>query len=54
MGAGDFRFAEDPEEYRKNLVLARKYSESKNGIIEYMANRPFGRIWKYRKIGGIY
>lgn len=43
----DFRFAEDPQEYRKNLVLARKLAESHGGGIRYMVNRPF---WAFLEV----
>ena len=46
-GDSDFRFAEDPNEYRKNLILARRFSESHAGPVRYMVNRPF---WAFLEI----
>lgn len=47
VGPEDFRFAEDPQEYRKNLVLARKLAEKRGGGMRYMINRPF---WAFLEI----
>jgi hypothetical protein len=49
-GDSDFRFAEDPNEYRKNLILARRFSESHAGPVRYMVNRPF---WAFLEIAGV-
>jgi hypothetical protein len=47
VGPEDFRFAEDPQEHRKNLVLARKLAESCGGGIRYMVNRAF---WAFLEV----
>jgi hypothetical protein len=43
----DFRFAEDPQEYKKNLILARKLADSEHREVRYLihpAFRPFLEI----------
>jgi hypothetical protein len=44
---GDFRFATDPQEHRKNLVLARKLAQARHGQLRFMVNRPF---WAFLEI----
>lgn len=43
----DFRFADDPNEYRKNLALARRLSQSLQMPLRYMINRPF---WAFLEV----
>jgi hypothetical protein len=38
---GEFRFANDPQEHRKNLVLARRLAKDRGQGITFMLNRPF-------------
>ncbi len=42
-----FRFAEDPQEYRKTLVLARKLAEQRGGGLRYTINPAF---WAFLEI----
>jgi hypothetical protein len=43
----DFRFAEDPQEYKKNIVLARKLSGELRRGMRYRINPAF---WAYLEI----
>lgn len=45
--ADDFRFAEDPSEHRKDLVLARKFRETGGAEPRYMINRAF---WAFLEV----
>jgi hypothetical protein len=44
---GDFRFATDPQEHRRNLVLGRKLAQTRGGQLRFMVNRPF---WAFLEI----
>ncbi len=46
----DFRFAEDPQEYRKSLVLARKLAQAHGGRFRYMISRSF---WAFLEVSEI-
>jgi hypothetical protein len=37
----DFRFADYPQEYRKNEVLARKWAERRGGMFRYIVHSAF-------------
>jgi hypothetical protein len=41
VGDEDFRFATDPQEHRKNLVLARRFSRVRGGQLGFTVNMPF-------------
>ena len=41
VAENDFRFSEDACEYQRNVVLARKYAESKQNVPRYMINNAF-------------
>ncbi len=47
VNPSDFRFADDPNEYRKNLALAKRFSESSQSPVQYMINRPF---WAFLEV----
>jgi hypothetical protein len=47
VGPDDFRFAEDPQEYRKNLVLARKLAENRGGVLRYKVHPAF---WAFLEV----
>ncbi|MFL5329819.1 MAG: P-loop ATPase, Sll1717 family [Gemmataceae bacterium] len=38
---GEFRYSDDPEEFRKNLILARKLAEKRDGNIRFEINVAF-------------
>jgi hypothetical protein len=44
---GEFRFAEDRQEHRKNLVLARRLGDTRGGQMRYMVNRAF---WAFLEV----
>lgn len=46
---GDFRFAEDSQDYQKLYVMQRKYYGSLNGNLRYKINEPF---WAFLEIKG--
>ena len=41
VASGDFRFAEDFQDYQKLEVQKRKYHDSSEGVLRYKINRPF-------------
>ncbi len=43
----DFRFATDPRDHQRNLVLARRLAQSRDGKLRFMINRPF---WAFLEI----
>ncbi len=43
----EFRFAEDPQEHRKNVALAQRLSEKEGRSIHYMLNRAF---WPFLEV----
>lgn len=46
---GDFRFAEDSQDYQKLYVMQRKYYGSANGALRFKINEPF---WAFLEIKG--
>lgn len=47
VAAGDFRFAEDAQDYQKLEVQKRKYHGTKGGVLRYSINKPF---WAFLEI----
>ena len=47
VAAGDFRFAEDAQDYQKLEVQKRKYHGSRDGVLRYSINKPF---WAFLEI----
>jgi hypothetical protein len=48
VGEGDVRFAEDPDEHRRNAVLARGLASSRRGVVRYGIHPAF---WTYLELG---
>jgi len=47
VNEGDFRFADDPPEHRKNWVLARKLADKRDGFVRFRVNPAF---WAFLEI----